>query len=441
MATSTISALLEQEIRGFTTAKADQSFAELGLDSFAMLELRVAIERAVGGPIADEVWVKIATPSQLLMHMGDTPAQFLERPPTPPLTVPVTLPGPFEVRRVQSADAPELESFSMRLWPRRDPAVLAQGWWLKASPAQCFAAFSVSNGSIGGICGARAQRVFLRGAPARAVGICDWFVDPATRGSGIGRRLAEAALGGADVGWSSSLSTEAESAFLKLGFSPVPAQRMPLFLSPAVIVAARNALRFRSGRSVETRDFSHATLGSIAAEIEQARALRQDDQFTGGARDLDAWRSHLMLVPNRIYRAYILRNRQAELVAFAVSRRLARGGFPRLGPTRLTLIGDLLCDPSQRQQLAPLFRRMAFDAIRAGSELLLYPAHDPPMHETLAQAGFFSALDSCMNLRIPRLATRFMTRQSIVPGIGAAQWRITAFDCDYDLAFGEVAAS
>ena len=91
------------------------------------------------------------------------------------------------------------------------------------------------------------------------------------------------------------------------------------------------------------------------------------------------------------YQAHMLRDRRSALVALAVSRRLPRGAFPRLGPTRMTLMTELLCDLSHRDRLQPLFRRLAVDALRAGSEVLFYPAYDPPMHETLARAGFFSA--------------------------------------------------
>ena len=435
MAASIITAFLQKEIPGYTEAQAGQSFADLGVDSFGMLELRAAVEGAVGAPFADKIWMRLETPAQLLallpLHaagvLGAFPGTATAR--FDPAT-------PYLVRRVHVGDALELANFSRRLWPERDPQGLARRWWLRPSPAQCFAAIAASDGSIGGICGARAQRVVVRGAPARAVGICDWFVDPVTRGSGVGRLLAEAALRDADVGWSSSLSAAAESAFVKLGFEPVPAARMPLFLTPSVIVAARNALARDGGLRVECRDLSLATLASVAAEIEQARALRQDASFTGGARDLDAWRSHLALVPNRVYQAWLVKNRRGELAALAVSRRLPRGAFPRLGPTRLTLVSELLCDLSQPQRLAPLFRQMALDAVRRGSELMHFPVHDPPMHEMLAKAGFFSALASCMNLRVARLATRFMIRQSLAPKLGAADWRMTALDCDFDLAFG-----
>jgi hypothetical protein len=342
---------------------------------------------------------------------------------------------PWIIRRVEPGDGDALAAMSKRLWPRTDPDHLRRRWWMNATPAQCFAAVA-TDGSIGGVCGAREQQVFVHGAPARAVGICDWFIDPETRGSGLGRKLADAALSEAEVGWSFSLSAEAEKAFLKLKFGPDPAHRVPLFLTASALVAGRNALALGSDLSAETLDFGQANVDSLAGEIEQARAFRQDALFTGGARDLDAWRSHLSVVPRRTYQAHILRDRRARLVALAVSRRLARGAFPRLGPARMTLLTELLCDLSQRNRLGPLFRRIAVDALRAGSEVLFYPAYDPPMHQALAGAGFFSADASWMGLRIPRLSTRFMTRQSLAPSVVASQWRVTPLDCDYDLAFG-----
>jgi probable biosynthetic protein (TIGR04098 family) len=67
---STITRLLEKEIPGFTMARAGESFATLGLDSFAMLELRIAIEHGIGTTIPDTVWVQLESPAQLLAHLG-----------------------------------------------------------------------------------------------------------------------------------------------------------------------------------------------------------------------------------------------------------------------------------------------------------------------------------------------------------------------------------
>jgi probable biosynthetic protein (TIGR04098 family) len=69
--TSTIAALLAKEIPGFSMDRAELSFAQLGVDSFAMLELRVAIEHASGQPIPDAIWVELETPARLLAHLSE----------------------------------------------------------------------------------------------------------------------------------------------------------------------------------------------------------------------------------------------------------------------------------------------------------------------------------------------------------------------------------
>jgi GNAT superfamily N-acetyltransferase len=339
------------------------------------------------------------------------------------------------IRRVEPGDGEALAAFALRLWPDRDPGAFRRRWWMNSTPAQCFGAFA-GDGSVGGVCAARQQEVFVRGVAARAVGICDWFVDPGTRGAGLGRRLVEAALVEHQVAWSLSLSAEAEGAFVKLKFGPYPALRVPLFLAPSPLVAVRHALSLGRGLDVETRSFDHASVDSLADEFEQAGAFGSKVNFTGGARDLEAWRSHLALVPRRSYQAHLLRDRQAGLVAVAVSRRLPRGGFPRLGPTRLTLISELLYQPSHQDRLQLLFRRVAVNALRAGSELLCCPIYDPPAHEVLARAGFFSSEASWRGWRVPRLSTRFMSRQAIAPVTGPLPWRVTALDCDFDLGLG-----
>ena len=82
MAKPTVTTLLEKQLPGFTTAKSGLTFAQLGVDSFAMLELRVAIEQVVGGPIADDIWMRINTPAQLFACVGESPAKSAEKPPT-----------------------------------------------------------------------------------------------------------------------------------------------------------------------------------------------------------------------------------------------------------------------------------------------------------------------------------------------------------------------
>jgi probable biosynthetic protein (TIGR04098 family) len=92
---SRIATLLEKEIPGFSMARAGESFATLGVDSFGMLELRVAIEHAIGTPISDAVWVQLDSPAQLFAHLGEGPA-------------PVITPPPPDLRRHYTLNMPQM---------------------------------------------------------------------------------------------------------------------------------------------------------------------------------------------------------------------------------------------------------------------------------------------------------------------------------------------
>jgi len=67
--TSTIVALLRQQIPGFSPDQAGSLFGHLGIDSFGLLELRATIERATGAPVSDAAWGDIETPAQLVAHL------------------------------------------------------------------------------------------------------------------------------------------------------------------------------------------------------------------------------------------------------------------------------------------------------------------------------------------------------------------------------------
>ncbi|HEY4186719.1 MAG TPA: Pnap_2097 family protein [Polyangia bacterium] len=66
---SAIVALLRAQIPGFSLDQAGSSFADLGVDSFGMLELRATVERAIGAPVTDAAWCELSTPAQLIAHL------------------------------------------------------------------------------------------------------------------------------------------------------------------------------------------------------------------------------------------------------------------------------------------------------------------------------------------------------------------------------------
>lgn len=56
--------VLSSEIPNYSSDVADSSFAELGLDSFDLLSLRLALETRIGTAIPDPVWSRIRTPAE-----------------------------------------------------------------------------------------------------------------------------------------------------------------------------------------------------------------------------------------------------------------------------------------------------------------------------------------------------------------------------------------
>lgn len=63
-------ALLRHHVAGFSLDKAAVPFTGLGIDSFAMVELRVGVERLVGHPLPDSVWLALESPADLLAAVG-----------------------------------------------------------------------------------------------------------------------------------------------------------------------------------------------------------------------------------------------------------------------------------------------------------------------------------------------------------------------------------
>src|SRR5258705_2431736 len=64
-------ALVEREVPGFSMDRAELTFGQLGVDSFAMLELRAAVEHSTDQTIPDPIWVDLETPASLLRHLSE----------------------------------------------------------------------------------------------------------------------------------------------------------------------------------------------------------------------------------------------------------------------------------------------------------------------------------------------------------------------------------
>ncbi|WP_293899832.1 LnmK family bifunctional acyltransferase/decarboxylase [Phenylobacterium sp.] len=58
--------LLHREIAGFTAADLDRPIADLDIDSFGLINLRIALETLIGRQIGDRVWGAVRTPAHLV---------------------------------------------------------------------------------------------------------------------------------------------------------------------------------------------------------------------------------------------------------------------------------------------------------------------------------------------------------------------------------------
>lgn len=65
-----IMGVLQQEIAGFTPADIARPFQDLEIDSFGLINLRIAVEKLLGMQISDRVWGQIETPGDLLNVAG-----------------------------------------------------------------------------------------------------------------------------------------------------------------------------------------------------------------------------------------------------------------------------------------------------------------------------------------------------------------------------------
>ena len=91
-----------------------------------------------------------------------------------------------------SVDADRLLAFDAVVRPQRQPRdrILAS-WWRSAAPECAIAAIHTPSGAMVGICGGRPSTWIVASRSIPATAICEWFVDPAHFGKGIGKRMVQ----------------------------------------------------------------------------------------------------------------------------------------------------------------------------------------------------------------------------------------------------------
>jgi probable biosynthetic protein (TIGR04098 family) len=87
-------ALLKSEIPDLTDANTDTPFADLKIDSFGLISLRIAVEQLAGRQIPDRIWGALVAPADLLALAGGTAAPSAAAAPATPMPHPAA-PAPL----------------------------------------------------------------------------------------------------------------------------------------------------------------------------------------------------------------------------------------------------------------------------------------------------------------------------------------------------------
>lgn len=326
----------------------------------------------------------------------------------------------MSIRQLRREDAPALRAFAKGVWPRGRPDVLEARWWFQTDPARAYAELD-EEGRIQAICGAWPHDVQVEGKPVPAIGFSDWFVSPAARGMGAGRRVAAAAMQGRP-GFAISISDHAARAFVSMGWRPAPPLVVPAFFR--VLMGPRRSTRDAAGFFVAERSLT----GGSTLEADAFDDLwRRASKGLGVAmvRDSRHLEAHIGAVPWRKHHLVTV-HAGSELVAYALGRDLP-------GPGRISLLSDILHDPANEAALTVALERWLTGAAQRARWGVLTLSTTPSHKRALGAAGFLSSDRAGSGPRVRRLSTRAM--DSLV-GTGDPRDRhITPLDGDFDLAY------
>ena len=118
---STIINIFRREMPQFDADQMNTRFGDLGIDSFGLINVRIALEQAAAQSISDADWSRVSTPGDVLGLRAHAPAQ-----PTPPATAN----APAVARIGQTSGDREIRSYSLNM-PQMALSGLSEAWLFK----------------------------------------------------------------------------------------------------------------------------------------------------------------------------------------------------------------------------------------------------------------------------------------------------------------------
>jgi hypothetical protein len=298
------------------------------------------------------------------------------------------------------------------------------------------------------------------------VAICDWYVDPAHAGKGLGKCLLQRFETADKFVFAFSVSDAAISNFKKLGW--VGPHRASLMLLPLPTITKFRAAIFAGRTSVELQDWviesaelcsvrtkrpvqrqdhlphddsarcplplesAHA-LGALGPQLDRIEERRLSDGTAHMRRGEAEWRWRLSVCGERSYH-FCLARRAGEPVGYVAVRRLKPGSSRQLGRLPGAIVTDLVAVDDEPAVLRALSARAGTVASELGAAVVLAVTSRPSQREALVSAGFLSPDFPLLGRPLTRRSPQYMWMPK-GPGahISAGTIALNFADSDVDL--------
>jgi GNAT superfamily N-acetyltransferase len=334
----------------------------------------------------------------------------------------------------RSVEAARLVAFAAAVWPDRPHDQLVKRWWRRADPSCAVAAVHNGTGAMAGFCSARPSDWMIDGQSIPTIAICDWYVDPAHAGKGIGKCLVQNFEMADQLVYTFSLSEAAVANFQKMGW--VGPHSASLLVLPLPALAKLGAAFFARRAPVEIEDFvidaAGQGLGTLGAELDRIEASRLSDR-PHMRRGESEWRWRFSVCGARSYH-FCLARRAGEPVGYAAVRRLMPGSSRQLGRIPGAMLTDLVAvrdDPAVLQALAI---RAVAAAAGLGAAVVLAAANQQSQQHALAKAGFLSPKTPLLGGALAHRSPKYMwVPQGPGTRVTADAMALTFADSDVDL--------
>jgi len=341
----------------------------------------------------------------------------------------------------KSIDLAHLNAFSATVWPECPADQLVSRWWRRAEPSCAIAAVHEATGAMAGFCSARPSDWVVNRQTVSTVAICDWYVDPAHAGKGLGKRLLQRFETADKFVFAFSLSDAAVANFKKLGWAGP--HRASLMLLPLPTISKFRAAIFASRTSVELQDWviesaelcsirtkrplvrrqdhvprddsaqcplplesAHA-LGALGPQLDRIEERRLSDGTAHMRRGEAEWRWRLSLCGERSYH-FCLARRAGEPVGYVAVRRLKPGSSRQLGRIPGAIVTDLVAVDDEPTVLRALSTRAATVASELGAAVVLAVTSRPSQRNALVSAGFLSPDFPLLGRPLTRRSPQYM---------------------------------